>query len=69
MMDEGLEYLQRIHNGIRKLSSEKLLHDPMRLCAEMVRDLGLPEVAENPLIARSFSSHLNVLDCKNLVDG
>ena len=69
MMDEGLEYLQRIHNGIRKLSHENFLHDPMKLCAEMVRDLGLPEVAINPLIAGSFSSHLDILDRKDLVNG
>ena len=69
MMDEGLEYLQRIHNGIRKLSHENFSHDMMKLCAEMVRVLGLPEVAINPLIAKSFSSHLNILDRKDLVNG
>jgi hypothetical protein len=34
----------------------------MALCKEMVLELGLPEVAVNPLIARSFMSHMGILD-------
>jgi len=58
VMDGGLEYLQHIHNEIRKIAAKNNVDDAMELCARMVKVLGLPEVAVNPLIAKSFVSHL-----------
>jgi len=66
MMDDGLDYLQSIHDAILKITDEAILRDPMKLCKQMVDDLGLPETAVNPLIARSFASHLKIRDRKNL---
>ena len=66
MMDDGLEYLQSIHNAILKITDDDILRDPFQLCKQMVDDLGLPETSVNPLIARSFASHLKVRDMKNL---
>jgi len=57
-MDAGLGYLQRIHGIITEVAAESKVDDPMELCARVVKILGLPEVAVNPLIARSFVSHL-----------
>ena len=34
----------------------------MEFCKRMVIELGLPEVAVNPLIARSYMSHVGILD-------
>ena len=34
----------------------------MALCKEMVLELGLPDVAVNPQIARSFMSHMRVIE-------
>jgi glyoxylase-like metal-dependent hydrolase (beta-lactamase superfamily II) len=62
MMDEGLAYLQQIHTVVREIAK---VHDaiaPMELCARTVKVLGLPEVAVNPLIAKSLASHLPVID-------
>lgn len=67
MMDDGLDYLQGIHNTIRKITNEEILRDPMKLCKQMVHALGLPEIAVNPLIAKSFASHLKVRDRQNLL--
>ena len=58
MMDAGLEYLQRIHGIIRSLTADGKVIDPMELCARVVKTLGLPEIAVNPLVATSFASHL-----------
>jgi len=67
MMDQSLEYLQRIHGTIREIASDDGKEDPMELCARMVKILGLPEVAVNPLIAKSFASHFNIIDRENLL--
>lgn len=69
MIDDGLGYLQGIHNCILKISDENILSNPMELCKQMVHNLGLPEIAINPLVARSFSSHLKILDQDNLGNG
>jgi hydroxyacylglutathione hydrolase len=58
MMEEALEYLQRIHEAIQGIAAVSKIDDPMKLCAEMVKILKLPEIAVNPLIAKSFLSHL-----------
>jgi hydroxyacylglutathione hydrolase len=61
-MDRGLAQLQKIHSLIRSLPDEEKHGDPMQLCAAMVRLLQLPEIAVNPLVARSFASHLPYLN-------
>ena len=66
MMDDGLEYLQRIHTAIRKITTDDGIVDPMELCALMVKVLGLPGIAVNPLIAKSFASHLKIIDREKL---
>lgn len=66
IMEEGVQYFQRIHSAIQQLQGRETIADPMELCRKMVEKLGLPEVAVNPLIARSFSSHLPLLELKEL---
>lgn len=39
----------------------------MELCTRMVKILGLPEVAVNPLVAKSFVSHMKIIDRENLL--
>jgi hypothetical protein len=58
MMDAGQEYMQRIHVAIREIAAKSKVDDPMELCARVVKILGLPEGAVNPLVAKSFASHL-----------
>jgi glyoxylase-like metal-dependent hydrolase (beta-lactamase superfamily II) len=66
VMDEGLNYLQNIHNAVIKAANNNHSLDPMNLCEYVVRELELPEIAVNPLVAKSFVSHLKVLDQKEL---
>jgi hydroxyacylglutathione hydrolase len=58
LMNNGLDYFQKIHTVIRQLQNGKSPIDPMDLCKQMVAKLGLPEVAVNPLVARSLHSHI-----------
>lgn len=66
MIDDGLDYLQGIHNAIIEISDKNVLNDPMELCKQMVAKLKLPEIAINPIVAKSFASHLKILNQKKL---
>ena len=65
-MDESLEYLERIHGAVREIAVKSGEEDPMVLCTKVVKILGLPEVAVNPLVARSLISHQQIIDRKKL---
>jgi hydroxyacylglutathione hydrolase len=66
-MDEGLRYLQRIHEAVMRVNSGRPSLEPMDLCRGVLKELGLPESAANPLIARSFEANLNLMDIPHLV--
>lgn len=67
-MDEGLQYLQRIHEAVINMSSSHPTADSMELCRLILTEIGIPETVANPLIARSFESNLKVRDHKDLLD-
>jgi len=58
-MEAGLAYLRRIHEAVLKTANAGL-EDPMELCRHVVRELGLPPAAANPLTARAFASSLKM---------
>ena len=60
IMDQGLDYLQRIHNAVVRAAEGKASDDPMQICKEALRELGLPEMMANPLVCRSFLSSLKI---------
>jgi hydroxyacylglutathione hydrolase len=66
-MDEGLAYLQRIHDAVRKCSDNNPGAAPMELCGAVVGELGLSAEAVNPLVARSFAANLAIRDRKNIL--
>ena len=59
-MDQGLEYLQRIHAAVRKCSENATMPDPMEVCGCVLKDVGLSSELANPLMARSIAAHLAV---------
>ena len=65
IMDEGLEYLQHIHSAVLKVAAKDDRLDSMELCRRVLRELGLPEMMANPLVAASFQSSLRI---KNVPD-
>ncbi len=58
IMDEGLEYLQRIHEAVLKAAGGSSGLDSMELCHRVLRELGMPDALANPLVARSFLSSI-----------
>ena len=70
VMDEGLEYLQSIHNAVLKVAGARGSDaglDSMELCRRVLAELGLPAAMANPLVARSFQSSLKLSDQKDLL--
>ena len=65
-MDEGLDYIQRIHEVVLKIS-EKGVTDPMTLCRQALSELGIPPEVANPLVAKSFAAHLTASKHRDLL--
>ena len=57
-LDDGLDYLQRIHEAVMRVSRNGPVPEPMELCRRVLEDLGISPDAANPLVARSFAAHL-----------
>ena len=66
IMDLGLDYLQRIHSSVIRAADRKGSDDPMQICNEAIRELGLPETMANPLVCRSFLSSLKMSGGRDL---
>jgi len=56
LLDQSLAYLQRIHCSVRQHAAVNI--DPLALCQLVFTELGLPEVAVTPLVARTMTAHL-----------
>jgi len=57
-MDESIAYLKRIHTAVINNSANEKRQDIMELCHKVVKELGLPPFAANPLVAKAFASSL-----------
>jgi len=68
LMDEGLPYLQRIHEALARVAGVDFSLEPVELCRRVLGDLGLPETAANPLVAKSFEANLAVRDQQDLLN-
>ncbi len=66
-MDEGLAYLQRIHEAVIRVSGDDPSPEPLALCSRALEELGIPAAVANPLIAKSFASHLPLRDRKKIL--
>lgn len=67
VMDQGLDYLQRIHGTVIKSAGADPSQDAMELCRQTIKELGLPEMMANPLTIRSFQSSLKILNKRDLL--
>jgi hypothetical protein len=66
-MDAGLEYLQRIHDAVRRCSHQSSDPDLQELSECVLKDLGLPPELANPLVAGTCAAHLRVRDQKVII--
>lgn len=67
VMNQGLDYLQRIHGAVIKSLGANPSQDRMELCRRTIGNLGLPEMMANPLTVRSFQSSLKILDERDIL--
>ena len=58
IMDDALNYLQSVHESVIKINNINPSLEPMKFCKMVLKDLGIPEVAANPIVAMSFQSNL-----------
>lgn len=58
LLAESVDYLHRINEVVLRSVAPGSLPDSMDLCRRVLADLGLPEVAANPLVAQTFLAHL-----------
>jgi len=68
-MDDGLQYLQRIHEAIINVAGDdrSLAFNEAELCRRVLVDLGFPAQAANPIVARSFVANVKVIDLRDLL--
>ena len=66
VINESLDYLQRIHESVIKINKKNPSLDTMEFCKMVLDDLGIPEAAANPIVAASFQSNLKVLKNQDL---
>jgi hydroxyacylglutathione hydrolase len=58
--DEGLAYLQRIHDAVLEAAGDDPSPDPMKLCGPVLEKIGIPPEVANPIVARSFAANLKL---------
>ena len=68
-MDDGLRYLQRIHEAVINVAGDdlSLISNEAELCKRVLVELGFPEQAANPIVARSFKANVKVIEERDLL--
>ena len=62
VMDEALHYLKRIDDAVVKVCGGEPTQVNEEFLKQVLSELGLPIAAANPLVGRSFASHLMMLE-------
>lgn len=68
-MDEGLRYIQSVHEAVRKCSPHAVTPDLMELTGCVLKEISLPQELANPLVARSMAAHLAQRNQKDILEG
>jgi len=68
-MDDGLQYLQRIHEAVITVASDNpsLASNDAELCTRVLVELGFPAQAANPIVAQSFGANVKVIEQRDLL--
>jgi hydroxyacylglutathione hydrolase len=67
LMDDGLRYLQRIHEAVLAIADTGYPSESEEFCPLVMAKLGLPPAAANPIVCRSFAAHCKVRDQRDLL--
>ncbi|NLO21975.1 MAG: MBL fold metallo-hydrolase [Syntrophomonadaceae bacterium] len=60
-MEAGLAYLEHIHQVVADNADSYSEGSEPRWCRNILEEVGIPPAAANPLVGRSFKSHLKLL--------
>jgi hypothetical protein len=66
-IEEGLRYLQRVHDAVRACAGTIAAPDPLAITACVLEKLSLPPELANPIVARSVAAHLALRDQGNII--
>ena len=59
VIDKSISYLMNLDKIVEEVSNGNVPEDKMVFCGQIIEKLGLPKIAQNPLVAASFMSHIN----------
>jgi hydroxyacylglutathione hydrolase len=66
-MEEGLQYLQRIHDAVRTCAGKSAEPDPLAVTRCVLKKISLPPELASPIVVRSIAAHLDLRDQKNII--
>jgi glyoxylase-like metal-dependent hydrolase (beta-lactamase superfamily II) len=66
-MDEGLQYLQRIHDAVRKCSGKSAAPDLLETTKGVLKEISLSPELANPPVEKSIAAHLELRGRENII--
>ncbi len=58
IFEEAIDYLKTINDTVAKVSENEDDTDSLEFTKKVLKELGIPEMAANPIVARSFQANL-----------
>lgn len=58
IFEEAIDYLKTINDTVAKVSENEDYTDSLEFTKKVLKELGIPEMAANPIVARSFQANL-----------
>ena len=59
IFEEAIDYLKTINDTVAKVSENEDDTDSLEFTKKVLKELGIPEMAANPIVARSFQANLS----------
>lgn len=66
-MEEGLQYLQRIHEAVRACTKKSAAPEPLKATPCVLKQISLPPELAGPIVARSIAAHLDLRSEENII--
>jgi glyoxylase-like metal-dependent hydrolase (beta-lactamase superfamily II) len=66
-IEEGLHYLQRVHDAVRACTVGQLQPDPLAAAACVLKEISLPPELASPIVARSIAAHLDLRTQESII--
>ena len=60
VLQNSITYIKKINKIVKNIAGEEGLDDPIRFCKAVLKKLAIPEFVANPLLVKSFMSHLDI---------